>query len=166
MTDDIYALPVVEISEEEDRIFSSAEYLLRYLQLYGAKLSREGLTRHLEHMGVTEAQLPALMDTAQTKGLILGEEDAAQGQLPEEVIRAMGAFMMQRAERNNVRMTDVDRAALELLFGLRDGVPRTIAETAELLDVSPGFILWLEERMLRRLSRTSVRRKRIRDFYA
>ncbi len=164
MEQDIYALPEVEITEAEDRIFTAAERLLDYLHLYGAKLSREGMVRHLTYLGVTEAQIPALMDAAERKKLIIGHSEPETDPLDSVRLRAIGRVMLVRCEESSIPLREKERLLLQLRFGLTDGIPRSVVETAEALEVSEERVLELEKRLVRRATH-AYRRRRIRDFY-
>lgn len=167
MEHDIYELPVVEITEEEERAFTAAETLIDYLLVYGAKLTQGALTRHLEHLGVTEAQLPALLDYAQRKRILADTEDSDLPDAPR--IRAIGLLTMDRIEEHGISLRDREKQALRLLYGLEGGEPHTLAETAEILELTPERVRQIELRVYRQLTRAAIRqkrRRRIRDFYA
>lgn len=167
MDHDIYALPEVEISEQEDRIFTAAEELLDCLQVCGCGLSREALIRHLERLGVTEAQMPALMDLAQRKRIIkpLPEE----GRTGDVHIPVVGKLLLGRIEEYEIRLPATARAVLELRYGVRDGVPRSVEETARLLELTGEEIVTYEQRICQRLcwaerKRWRARRRHLGDF--
>lgn len=166
---DIFELPEVIITEEEERIFNAAESLLAYLQVSGARVSREGILCHLNHLGVTEAQLPALMDTAERKGILLSGEEPEQPLSDSVHLGLTGRMILAMAEECRPGLRETERQLLQLRFGLADGVPWSVAETARALELTEARVLGIEERILGRVSRACLRkrrRQRLREFYA
>lgn len=165
---EIIGLPEVIITEEEERIFTAAERLLDYLQVSGAKLSREGILCHLDHLGVTEAQLPALLDTAERKGILLSEEEPEQALTDSVRLGLTGRVLLALAEECRPGLRESERQLLQLRFGLADRVPRTVAETARMLEMPEERVLGIEERILGRAARACLRKRRsqrLREFY-
>lgn len=167
MEHDIYELPEVNITGEEERSFTAAETLIDYLMVYGAKLSHSALIRHLEHLGVTEPQLPALLDYAGRRRILA---DPGEADLPDTPrIRAIGLLIMDRIEEHCIFLRDREKQTLRLLYGLEGGEPRTLTETAEIIGTTPERVRQIEVRICRLLTRAAIRQKRykrIRDFYA
>ena len=162
MKEDIFMLPEVPITDWDDRIFTAAEGLLDYLQLSGEQLSRAALEGHLAHLGVTEAQLPALMDMAERKGLLTCG-DGARGR-DRTRIPAMGRLLLQRLEAGPLRVREGTRRILTVLYGLEDGLPRSAEETAALLGIRREQVVQTELTALRRASRQVLHRRRIQDY--
>lgn len=165
---DVFTLPEVTITEEEDRIFTAAESLLEYLQVSGAKVSREGIISHLNHLGVTEAQLPVLLDTAERKRILLSAEEPEQPLTDSVRLGVTGRMILALAEECRPGLRESERQLLQLRFGLADGVPRTVAETARSLDLPEERVLGIEQRIIGRVARAcrrARRSQRLREFY-
>ena len=165
MEEDIYALPEVEIRDWEDRVFTAAEALLGYLHAYGTKLSRAALEGQFAHLGVTDAQLPALLDLAERRKVLT---DAAPAGLRQETARipAMGALLLERLDAHCITIREGERRVLRLLYGLEDGVPRSAGETAALMEITRERVINIELRAFQRLSRrVRQSQRRYRHFF-
>ncbi len=162
MKEDIFMLPEVPITDWEDRIFTAAEALLDCLQLSGEKLSREALEGHLAHLGVSEAQMPALTDMAGRKRILTCGEPAADWDRTR--IPTMGRLLLQRLEAGPVRVMAGTRRILTVLYGLEDGVPRSAEEAAAILGISRERVVQTELAAFRRVSRQALRQLRIQKF--
>lgn len=165
MEQDFYALPEIAITEAEERAFTDGETLIDYLAVFGAKLSGADLTRQLGHLGVTEPQLPALLDYAGRRGIIEESGDAAQSPIPR--IRAAGLLLLDRLEEHGISMREPEKKCLRLLFGLEDAPPLSVEDTARAMDITAERVRQIALRACQRLSRAARRQRqkeRIRDF--
>lgn len=165
MEQDIYTLPEITITEAEERAFTDGETLIDYLAVFGAKLSGAALARHLGHLEVTEAQLPALLDYAGRRGIIEDSGDRELSSIPR--IRAVGLLMLDRLEEHGISMKEPEKKTLRLLFGLEDGPPLSAEDTARVMDITADRVRHIALRACQRLSRAARRQRqkeRIREF--
>ena len=62
--------------------------------------------------------------------------------------------------------TDRELKILQMRFGLPDGEPHTLEETAQAFGITRERIRQIEDNVIRRISRTSRRRRKpIEDYY-
>lgn len=161
MTEDIYELPEVTITEEEDRSFDAAEALILCLLRLGIRVRPEVLEATLLHQEVTREQIPALMDFAGRCVVLTGEEE--QSDSPITTPRMLGAMLLTRAELQGAFRHEREKEALRFRFGLEDGTPHTLEDTACHMGVSRDRIRLIEQRIFRRCMYRR-RSQRIRKF--
>jgi len=164
MSDDIYTLPEVEITEEEERIFDDGESLILCLSALEIRVLPDVLEKALGHLEVTPAQLPALLDFAARRKILVAEEYGCS--VPAPTPRMLGAMILSRAEQCGIRLHDRERQALRFRFGLEDGIPHTLDETALHFGTSRERIRWIECRTFRRYFRAGLRARSRKQFFA
>ena len=164
MTDDFYNLPDVEITDAEERIFDDAESLILCLHSLEIRVSPEDLEASMNHLEVTPAQLPALMDFASRLGILLQQQDGERSPMPTP--RMLGAMLLTRAEVCGARIHDREKQVVRFRFGLEDGTLHSLDETAQRFGISRERVQWIERRLFQRCCRAARRERSRKAFLA
>lgn len=163
MTDDCYALPPLEITEEEERIFDDGEALILALATLKIRVAPEVLEDYLEYLEVTEVQKPALMDFALRRHVLVRDEDGESARIPTP--RMLGAMLLTRAELCGARVRDREKQVLRFRFGLEDGTPHSLDETGLHFGIGRERVRRMECRLFRGSARAGLRAEHRRNFF-